>query len=105
LYIISLISIFFNLQIYFILQLKKKSRKTTNTNKITINKKSRKSKKYKNRTKKIKKKIKQKKKKNRKKNNRNKYKNRYKNSSNSSNNNNRQKIFIKVTQIICIYIC
>lgn len=39
LYIINFISISFDLQIYFILQSKRESRKTTNVNKITINKK------------------------------------------------------------------
>ena len=38
-YIISFISIFFNLQIYSILQLKNKLRKTKNIKKIIINKK------------------------------------------------------------------
>ena len=38
-YIISFVSIFFNLQIYSILQSKNKSRKTKNSNKIIINRK------------------------------------------------------------------
>lgn len=39
LYIVSFISISFDLQIYFILQSKRESRKATNASKITINKK------------------------------------------------------------------
>ena len=38
-YIVSFVSIFFNLQICFILQLENKSRKAKNANKITTNKK------------------------------------------------------------------
>jgi len=38
LYIVNLVSIFFDLQMRFILRLQKESRKATNANKITINK-------------------------------------------------------------------